>query len=279
MDDARRRDRILRGLPQAAAAGFNRLIGLGLEVQSAPFQASRACSSSPWWSATWSRIRRVPEIRRVFQYHGAEHKTISTYEAGEELDGRGTLARRRRCTRAAAPRSSSWWRSCQSSSSRRSARALPRIHTGSALLDNVVFFLEKLPFLPVIAAVTFELQRIFARYCSAGPLRASCGPAFSCRRSRPPNRRRSTRGRAREPARDTLQAGAGARLPERRRRGLRELRGAPRRRPPASRGLSFRSAPGGPGGGIEERAGTSCPVCYRGSHAPRRQARTARSSL
>jgi uncharacterized protein YqhQ len=30
-------------------------------------------------------IRRVPDIRRVFQYHGAEHKTISTYEAGEAL--------------------------------------------------------------------------------------------------------------------------------------------------------------------------------------------------
>ena len=36
--------------------------------------------------------------------------------------------------------------------------ALPRIETGNALLDNVVFFLEKLPFLPVMAAVTFELQ-------------------------------------------------------------------------------------------------------------------------
>ena len=30
-------------------------------------------------------IRRIPDIRRVFQYHGAEHKTISTYEAGEAL--------------------------------------------------------------------------------------------------------------------------------------------------------------------------------------------------
>ena len=31
-------------------------------------------------------VRRIPDIRRVFQYHGAEHKTISTYEANEELD-------------------------------------------------------------------------------------------------------------------------------------------------------------------------------------------------
>jgi uncharacterized protein YqhQ len=30
-------------------------------------------------------IGRVPDIRRVFAYHGAEHKTINAYEAGSEL--------------------------------------------------------------------------------------------------------------------------------------------------------------------------------------------------
>jgi uncharacterized protein YqhQ len=30
-------------------------------------------------------IRRMPDIKRVFQYHGAEHKSIHVYEAGEEL--------------------------------------------------------------------------------------------------------------------------------------------------------------------------------------------------
>ena len=30
-------------------------------------------------------ISRMKDIRRVFQYHGAEHKTVYTYEAGEEL--------------------------------------------------------------------------------------------------------------------------------------------------------------------------------------------------
>lgn len=28
----------------------------------------------------------IPEIKRVFQYHGAEHKAIATFEAGEELN-------------------------------------------------------------------------------------------------------------------------------------------------------------------------------------------------
>ncbi len=30
-------------------------------------------------------VRNMKEIRRVFRYHGAEHKTISCYEAGDEL--------------------------------------------------------------------------------------------------------------------------------------------------------------------------------------------------
>jgi uncharacterized protein YqhQ len=30
-------------------------------------------------------LSRVPDLRRVFEYHGAEHKVISCYEAGDEL--------------------------------------------------------------------------------------------------------------------------------------------------------------------------------------------------
>lgn len=30
-------------------------------------------------------VAKMPEIRRVFEYHGAEHKTIACYESGEEL--------------------------------------------------------------------------------------------------------------------------------------------------------------------------------------------------
>jgi uncharacterized protein YqhQ len=31
-------------------------------------------------------ISLLPDVRRVFQYHGAEHKTINAYESGWELD-------------------------------------------------------------------------------------------------------------------------------------------------------------------------------------------------
>ncbi|HVY49383.1 MAG TPA: DUF1385 domain-containing protein, partial [Minicystis sp.] len=49
-------------------------------------------------------------------------------------------------------------------------------------VQGAIFFLLKLPILPVIAAVTFEIQRFFARYCTTGPLRALLWPGFLVQR-------------------------------------------------------------------------------------------------
>jgi uncharacterized protein YqhQ len=164
-------------LPQAAAAGFNRVLGLGLEVQSAPFQAITGAFKLAVVVGYLLAIRRIPEIRRVFQYHGAEHKTISTYEAGEPLT---VDAARAKTTMH--PRCGTTFLVMVALVSivvfTALGAVLPRIHTGSAILDNLVFFLEKLPLLPLIAAVTFELQRAVARYCTRGPLRIVLWPGF-----------------------------------------------------------------------------------------------------
>ena len=164
-------------LPQGAAAGINRLLNLGLTVQSPAFQAITGVLKLTIVVGYLTLIRRVPDIRRVFQYHGAEHKTISTYEAREELTvenarGKTTLH----------PRCGTTFLVMVALVSILVFTAvggfLPRIQTGNALLDNLVFFLEKLPFLPFITAITFELQRVFARYCTTGPLRALLWPGF-----------------------------------------------------------------------------------------------------
>ena len=164
-------------LPQGIAAGVNRALGLGLEVQSPGFQAITGAFKLSVVVGYLLVIRRVPDIRRVFQYHGAEHKTISTYEAGEAL----TVANARSKT-TLHPRCGTTFLVMVALVSilvfTGVGAALPRIHTGSALLDNAAFFLEKLPFLPIITAFTFELQRVFARYCTTGPLRALLWPGF-----------------------------------------------------------------------------------------------------
>jgi len=164
-------------LPQGLAAGINRWFGLGLEVQSPGFQAITGAFKLTVVVTYLLLIRRVPDIRRVFQYHGAEHKTISTYEAGEALTVENARAKT-----TLHPRCGTTFLVMVALVSilvfTAVGAALPRIHTGSALLDNLVFFVEKLPFLPPIAAVTFEIQRFFARYCTVGPLRALLWPGF-----------------------------------------------------------------------------------------------------
>jgi uncharacterized protein YqhQ len=164
-------------LPQGASAAINKVFGLGLAVQSPGFQLLTGALKLTIVVGYLCLIRRIPDIRRVFQYHGAEHKTISTYEAREPLE----VAHARTKT-TLHPRCGTTFLVMIALVSIAVftviGTLLPRIQTGSAVLDNLVFFLEKLPFLPLIAAVTFELQRVFARFCTSGPLRALLWPGF-----------------------------------------------------------------------------------------------------
>ncbi len=164
-------------LPQIIAAVMNRVFHLDLEVQSPRFQAMTGVFKILMVVGYLLAIRRVPDIRRVFQYHGAEHKTISTYEAGEELTVQNARAKS-----TLHPRCGTTFLVMVALVSvlvfTGVGSFLPRIHTGSAILDNIVFFIEKLPFVPVIAALTFEMQRVFARHFTRGPLRLVLMPGF-----------------------------------------------------------------------------------------------------
>jgi uncharacterized protein YqhQ len=169
-------------LPQAAAAGVNKLLHLDLDVQSPKFQALTGAFKLTIVVGYLLLIRNVfTEIRRVFQYHGAEHKTITTYEHNEAL----TVENARKHT-TLHPRCGTTFLVMIALVSILMFTAiggfLPKIQTGNAAADNVIFFLEKLPFLPIIAAVTFEIQRVFAKYCTTGPLRVLLYPGFLCQK-------------------------------------------------------------------------------------------------
>ena len=169
-------------LPQAAAAGVNKLLHLDYQPQSPQFQALTGVFKLGIVIGYLVLVRNVfTEIRRVFQYHGAEHKTITTYEHGEEL----TVANAKKHT-TLHPRCGTTFLVMVALVSILVFTAvgglLPKIETGKYVLDQVIFFAEKLPFLPLIAAVTFEIQRVFAKYCTTGPLRALLWPGFLCQK-------------------------------------------------------------------------------------------------
>ena len=97
-------------------------------------------------------IGRLPDIRRVFQYHGAEHKTIAAWEAGAPL----TIA-----------------------AVRPFSRAHPRCGTSFLLVVAVIAIIlftalgnpplwwhitSRIVLIPVVAAVAYEAIRLGGRY-------------------------------------------------------------------------------------------------------------------
>ena len=97
-------------------------------------------------------VTRMKEIQRVFQYHGAEHKTIACYEAGEELTPENA---------------------------RKHTRFHPRCGTSFLLIvlvisifvfsvlswDNIwMRVVLKLVLLPVVVGVAYEIIKLAGRY-------------------------------------------------------------------------------------------------------------------
>ncbi len=72
-------------VPHAATAGLDSLFDLNWDLDGFAFHfvdgSIKACIFILY---IWI-IGFLPDIKRVFQYHGAEHKSISTFEAGEDL--------------------------------------------------------------------------------------------------------------------------------------------------------------------------------------------------
>jgi uncharacterized protein YqhQ len=163
-------------LPQTASELVNRMVGVSLDLRTPLFQLETGAFKLLIIVSYLLLIRRVPEIKRVFQYHGAEHKTISTYEASEELNV--TNARRKSTLH---PRCGTTFLIMVAFVSvivfSAAAPLLPHFRVGR-VVENLLLIALKLPFLPIIAAVTFEIQRIFARYCTTGALRLLLWPGF-----------------------------------------------------------------------------------------------------
>ena len=164
-------------LPQIAAALVKRAFHLDANVQSPLFQAITGGFKLLIVVGYMLIIRRTEMVKRMFQYHGAEHKTISCYEAQLPL----TVENARSKT-TLHPRCGTTFLVMVALVSvvmfTGLGAVLPKIDTGSEIQNNIIFFFVKLPFIPVIAGLTFEIQRIFARYCTTGPLRALLWPGF-----------------------------------------------------------------------------------------------------
>jgi len=115
-------------------------------------------------------IAQIPNVRRVFEYHGAEHKTINCFEAGDPVDVDHV---------------------------RRASRLHPRCGTGFlvvvALVSIAVFapfgglsvpllVLSRVLLIPVVAALAYEGIRGLARVRRTPPGRLALVPILATQR-------------------------------------------------------------------------------------------------
>lgn len=162
-------------LPQALTWGLVRAAGLELGVQDFAFHALTGAFKLLVLTTYLTVIGRVQEIQRVFQYHGAEHKTIYAYEAGLPLTVANVKAQS-----TLHPRCGTTFLVVV---------VLLSIVIGSTVTPFVLPHAEglvgqlqtlalRVSLLPVIAGFSYELQRVSARYFATGPLRFVNYPGF-----------------------------------------------------------------------------------------------------
>lgn len=99
-------------------------------------------------------IRRMSDIRRVFEYHGAEHKTINAYEAGEVLTPENVAKYSTRHLR------------CGTSFVLMVMIFMIIIFTFVGQTDSVwARTLIKIICMPLVAGITYEFNRFAAGHC------------------------------------------------------------------------------------------------------------------
>ncbi len=107
-------------------------------------------------------ISLIPSLKRVFMYHGAEHKTISCYEKGDEL----TVENVRGCTRVHDRCGTTFLFLVMIVSilvfSLANLVVAQWLYTGTRL-DGVLRVAFKLLLLPVVAGVSYEILRVLSK--------------------------------------------------------------------------------------------------------------------
>ena len=162
-------------LPQLLATLAGWLVGADLDLGDWRFHALTGAFKLLVLTGYLVGISQIPEIRRVFQYHGAEHKTIFAYEAGlaptvENVRAQSTL--HPRC-------GTTFLITVVIVSVILGSIVTPLVLPGASGIGGQLATLAlRISLLPAIAAISYELQRFSARYCTTGPLRVLLWPGF-----------------------------------------------------------------------------------------------------
>ncbi|MFO0686346.1 MAG: DUF1385 domain-containing protein [Sandaracinus sp.] len=162
-------------LPQALTVGLSHVTGLALTPADWRFHAITGGFKLAVLTGYLVVISRIEEIRRVFHYHGAEHKTIYAYEAELPL----TVENVRKQSPLHPRCGTTFLITVVIISVVLGSILTPLVLPNATGLEGQIETLAlRISLLPLIAAVSYELQRLSARYCTTGPLRVLLYPGF-----------------------------------------------------------------------------------------------------
>ena len=162
-------------LPQGLTIALSHLFGLGLEPSDWRFHAITGAFKLTVLTCYLLAISRIEEIRRVFHYHGAEHKAIYAYEAELPL----TVENVRKQSPLHPRCGTTFLITVVLISVVLGSIITPIVLPNATGLEGQLETLAlRISLLPLIAAVSYELQRLSARYCTTGPLRVLLYPGF-----------------------------------------------------------------------------------------------------
>jgi len=162
-------------LPQALTVGLSHLIGVDLQPSDWRFHAVTGAFKLAVLTTYLVAISRIEEIRRVFHYHGAEHKAIYAYEAELPL----TVENVRKQSPLHPRCGTTFLITVVIISVVLGSIITPLVlPNATGLAGQIETLALRISLLPLIAAVSYELQRLSARYCTTGPLRVLLWPGF-----------------------------------------------------------------------------------------------------
>lgn len=150
------------GLPHLLAFGSGEVVGQPLEVRSFAFHALDGFFKLLIFVGYVWGIGRIPEVARVFQYHGAEHKVVNAYENELPL----TLENARRFTTFHARCGTSFVLFVLVLSIFLFAVVLPFVPAffETALFNHLALIALKIPLMIPLSGLAYEINRYAARH-------------------------------------------------------------------------------------------------------------------
>jgi uncharacterized protein YqhQ len=171
---------IFKGVPHLAAWGIGQLFGhdggSALPMTSPLFHLVDGAVKLAIFVGYITLLTRLPDVRRLFMYHGAEHKSVHVYEAGEPLDVAHALPKP-----TAHPRcGTSLILLVITTSVFVFAAVLPFVPrvSDNDFVQALFALVVKIPLLLPIAGLAYEVQRLAARHPGNLLVRALIAPGM-----------------------------------------------------------------------------------------------------